>query len=142
MEVINISNKESFSKVIPPEDFIEPYFTKETFKETFEKIDFFAYFDNKKILGVAGLQMDEIGRGWVRLVYVLPEHQRKGVGKKLVEKVEQEAQNRGLQEILLYTFEKAVWAVNFYKKIGYEIIGRGQNPWGYHVMMRKSFLSD
>jgi GNAT superfamily N-acetyltransferase len=140
MEVINISNKESFCKVIPPEDFIEPYFTEETFKESFEKIDFFAYFENSKILGVAGLQIDESGQGWVRLVYILPEHQRKGIGNKLVERIEQEAQKKGLQEITLYTFDKAIWAVRFYEKLGYEIIGKGRNPWGYHLMMRKRFL--
>lgn len=140
LEVINISNRESFGKVIPSEDFEDPCFTEEQFAERFKRIDFIVYLINNKVIGTAGLEIDDQGQGWMRLVYVLPEYQRKRIGKELVNRIELEAQMKGLKEIVLFTFEKAIWAIKFYERLGYEIVGKAKNPWGYDVIMKKRFL--
>ena len=139
LEVMSISNRESFGKVVPAKDFQDPIFSLKELEELFSKIDFFVYVEESKILGVAGLEVDENDIAWMRLVYVLPKYQGKGIGKELVQRIELEAQMKGLFQISLFTYEKATWAIEFYKKLGYEIIGKARNPWGHDIIMKKRF---
>jgi putative acetyltransferase len=67
--------------------------------------------ENGRLIGVAGLFDSEIQR-----LYVRPEAQRKGVGRALVEALEQEAKRRGYKTIDL---DASPSSVPFYEHFGY-----------------------
>jgi len=78
--VINRSNSEAYRRIISPKYFKEPILTQEELLKEFEKATFYAYKIENTTVGVAALRLEEGGIGQIRWVYVLPEHQRKGVG--------------------------------------------------------------
>ncbi|MBO3808638.1 MAG: GNAT family N-acetyltransferase, partial [Candidatus Brockarchaeota archaeon] len=72
-------------------------------------------------------------------VYVLPEHQRKGVGTSLVTHVEAEARRLGLKKLRVpYVDANAYWAINFYMKLGYRVVDKREKPWGYDLFFEKT----
>ena len=54
-------------------------------------------------------------------IYVAPQFQRKGIGKMLMDFAEQEAEEQGYKEIVIWAFQNNHHAVSFYKKRGYSI---------------------
>lgn len=72
----------------------------------------------------------------IRGMAILPEHQKKGLGEKLIKKAEEYVNNKG-GELLWFNAREV--AVGFYKKSGYHTIG---NPFdiegvGIHYVMYK-----
>ena len=94
--------------------------------------------ESNKIIGVARMQTNTPTQAQVRCVAVSPEVQGKGIGKLLMSYLENLAQEKGFQEIVLDARENAV---NFYLSIGYEIIGESYLLFGMipHFKMRKIF---
>lgn len=94
--------------------------------------------ETNKIVGVARMQTNTPTQGQVRCVAVSPEVQGRGVGKLLMSYLENVAQQKGFQEIILDARENAV---KFYLSIDYEIIGDSYLLFGIipHVKMRKSW---
>ncbi|MFA5174214.1 MAG: GNAT family N-acetyltransferase [Candidatus Pacearchaeota archaeon] len=84
----------------------------------FEKGEVYGYFDKEMLSGVIGIEpkQKEIE---ISFLLVDPQFQRKGIGKKLMDFVEYKSKN--IDKICLEVLIKNK-AVNFYKKIGYEII--------------------
>lgn len=137
--VINRSNSEAYKKIIPPEYFREPALTLDKLLEDFEDMAFYTYKVEKKTIGVAALKVanDEVGQ--IRWVYVLPEHQRKGVGTSLMNHIENEGKKMRLKKLVIpYVHEKAYWARNFYEKLRYKMVGRRPRPWGDDVIYEKT----
>jgi len=64
-----------------------------------------------RILGVAGLDLNEI-----RLLYVSPEYQRKGIGRMLLEHIRSMVPSILFAEVFVYSTEQAV---SFYKACGF-----------------------
>jgi ribosomal protein S18 acetylase RimI-like enzyme len=91
-----------------------------------------------KIIGVARMQTNTPTQGQVRCVAVSPEVQGRGVGKLLMSYLENIAQQKGFQEIILDARENAV---KFYLSIGYEIIGESYLLFGVipHFKMVKKW---
>ena len=52
--------------------------------------------------------------------------------------IESEAKKAGIGELWLTTAERARWAVNFYRKLGYRVTKVIERPWGRDVVMKKS----
>lgn len=77
-----------------------------------EKKEFFIAINKGKIIGVAGLEKNNITS-----VFILPEYQNKGIGKKLMNMVELRAKEKGFIEVNL---NASINALDFYKYIGYE----------------------
>ena len=71
-----------------------------------------------EIVGVARMQINTPTQGQVRCVAVVPHVQGRGVGKLLMQYLENLAQQKGIKEIILDARENAV---QFYLSIGYEI---------------------
>jgi ribosomal protein S18 acetylase RimI-like enzyme len=94
--------------------------------------------DNKKIVGVARMQTNSPTQGQVRCVAVSPEVQGRGIGKLLMSYLENIAQEKGFQEIVLDARENAV---KFYLSIGYDIIEDSYLLFGVipHFKMIKHF---
>jgi len=65
--------------------------------------------------GVAGFQNES---GTVAGIFVEPKHQGEGIGRKLVQRMEEKASKEGLDQIeTLASLE----AIDFYKKNGYKV---------------------
>lgn len=74
------------------------------------------------LLGEAG------GFAMLMEVDVLPAHGRKGVGKKLVERVAAEALARGRGELYLTTFRGIPWNAPFYARLGFAVVDGERLP--------------
>jgi N-acetylglutamate synthase-like GNAT family acetyltransferase len=59
---------------------------------------------------------------WLASVFVAPEQRGKGLGKRLVLHVMNEAKNRGIDTLYLFTPDK----VPFYQKLGWKIVTQEQ----------------
>jgi predicted GNAT family N-acyltransferase len=86
-------------------------------------------------VGVARLRSLEDGTLKAERFAVLVEHRGRGIGRALVQAVEDEARRRGGSEIVLAA---QVRAITFYERLGYEVYGEEFKEAGItHRMMRK-----
>lgn len=74
---------------------------------------------------------------FVETVAVRPGMQGSGLGRKLMAFAEEAATSQGLHEIRLYTNEKMVENLPFYKSLGFEETGRGLDEGYRRVFMKK-----
>jgi len=114
--IINDSAK-AYRSVIPTDRYHEPYMPLTELRKEMDEMTFFAYEENG-MLGVIGYQpVKDVTL--VRHLYVLPEYQRSGIGKKLLEYAIHMAKTR---RILVGTWRAAAWAIKFYEKNGFELL--------------------
>ena len=137
LSVINTSNREAYKDIFPKEYFRDPILSLENLLEDFERMAFYVYKSEGRVIGVAALQIESEETGRIHWVYVLLEHQRRGIGTALVTFLERRGGEIGLRKLRLLTVEKARWAVNFYKKLGYDLADKIERPWGFDVFMEK-----
>ncbi|MGA9380132.1 MAG: GNAT family N-acetyltransferase [Phormidium sp.] len=69
-----------------------------------------------RIIGSARLRKESENLGIISFVAVLPEFRDRGVGKKLMQKLIEKAQQEKLQVVRL---KSRITAIDFYKKIGF-----------------------
>lgn len=90
-----------------------PYMNVEFAEE--DRYTYLVALENGEIIGVAGYQSES---GTVAGIFVEPEHKNSGIGSKLLERIEEDAQSKGLEELeTLASLE----AVEFYRKNAYEV---------------------
>ena len=80
--------------------------------------------EDRNIIGIALLTMYKVisgYRGMVEDLVVDAEQRGKGVGRKLMEKLLEEAKIRDLDEILLFTGHHRTPAINLYKSLGFTL---------------------
>ena len=135
--VINTTNREAYKDIIPKEHLKAPILTLEELLEILDRMAFYVYKIEGKIVGVAALQVESEETGKLNWVYVLPEHQRKRIGTALITHLEKKAREKGLKKMRLRTIEKADQAVKFYKKLGYSLVDKIEVAWGFDVFMEK-----
>lgn len=140
--VINTSNREAYKNMIPQEHFKEPVLSLDKLLEDLERMTFYIYKGEGRTVGVAALQIESGETGRIRWVYILPKYQRKGIGTALVTYLERKAREIGLRRLRLLTIGRANWAVNFYKKLGYNLADKIERPWGFDVFMEKDLARD
>lgn len=111
---------------------LDPHFDQQEFEKLYKKwVDnsfnkefadaVLVYKEQNKILGFVTY------KGWdkqatIGLIGVCTEHQGKGIGKKLIQYVEVELANKGVNELRIQTQLQNEMACKFYTKMGYEII--------------------
>ncbi|MFW9962478.1 MAG: GNAT family N-acetyltransferase [Candidatus Sifarchaeia archaeon] len=137
IDVINTSNREAFGRIIPEEYFREPVITLQEYKESLEMMTFYVCKQRGVAVAVAALTIEDEYTGRIRWVYVLPNFQKQGIGSTLVHHLERVAKERGLRKTRLITDNNAEWAIRFYKNLGYILINKVPNPWGFDVWMEK-----
>ena len=71
-------------------------------------------------------------------VAVMPEYQGAGIGRRLITFCEAQARTAGLDAIELYTNAKMTENLDYYPRIGFEEIGRGQQDGFDRVFYRKA----
>lgn len=93
--------------------------------------------ENGDCLGVARLQRNSDTEGQVRFMAVRDDQQGKGIGKKLMTGIEEQARKDGMQTIVLQARENAV---AFYESIGYLVTEKTFKLWDIiqHYKMEKS----
>lgn len=118
LEVINDA-AQVYKGVIPDDRWKEPYMSaKELGDEIDSGVDFFGLEKEGRIIGVMGIQeLKEVTL--IRHTYVLTEHQRRGVGSKLLQYLINLAEG---PEILVGTWKAASWAIQFYEAYGFTLV--------------------
>jgi N-acetylglutamate synthase-like GNAT family acetyltransferase len=111
---------QAYRGVIPADRWHEPYMPEEELaSEIAAGVEFWIAEDDAAIAGVMGIQ-DKGDVALVRHAYVSPARQRGGVGKALL------AHLRTLvrKPILIGTWSDANWAIDFYRRNGFEVVDR------------------
>jgi len=118
LEIINDAAP-AYKGVIPDDRWKEPYMSTKELKEEIDSgVDFFGLEEEERIIGVMGIQkLKEITL--IRHAYVLTEHQRRGVGSKLLQYLINSAEG---SEILVGTWKAASWAIQFYEAYGFTLV--------------------
>jgi predicted GNAT family N-acyltransferase len=96
--------------------------------------------DAGNCVGVSRLQFNSADEAQVRFMGVRDDQQGKGVGKKLMQHLEEKAKEKGAKKIMLQARENAV---PFYLSIGYSIVEKSFLMWGLiqHFKMEKAIDS-
>lgn len=108
-----------YKGIIPDDRWKNPYMPEEELKEEIKAgVKFFGWKEGEKVVGVMGVQPVK-DTTLIRHSYVLPTHQKKGIGGKLlaylVELVE-------TPDVLVGTWADATWAIQFYEKHGFTLV--------------------
>jgi len=110
----------AYDGVIPADRYQIPYMpAAELRTDIAAGVRFFGWFEGSgaKLRGLMGIQdVDDVTL--IRHAYVLPEHQGKGVGSRLLEHL------MGLPYglLLVGTWADATWAVRFYERHGFRLV--------------------
>ena len=95
-------------------------FSKEQILETFkDRVKIFVAEKNGEILGTAGIAEDwskEEGSYWILTVFVKPESHGQGIGRKLIERIEEFARTINAKKL---TIPASIAGHEFYYKLGY-----------------------
>jgi GNAT superfamily N-acetyltransferase len=116
-KIINESAK-AYKDVIPEDRYHEPYMPLEELRKEMSEMTFFGYEEKGRLLGVVGHQpVKDVTL--MRHIYVLPQHQRRGIGSELLSHLMRIATS---SQILVGTWEAAAWAIRFYEKHGFRLL--------------------
>ena len=108
----------AYRGIIPADRWHEPYMSMDDLKNQIDEgVEFWAYTENGKIVGVMGIQF----KGQVTLIrhaYVRTSHRNKGIGTKLLAHLTSIATT----PVLIGTWADASWAIEFYQKHGFRLL--------------------
>jgi GNAT superfamily N-acetyltransferase len=91
------------------------------------------------IIGICGLyalkSTEELWLGWFGII---PEYRYKGLGTKVLARLENKAKKRGAKRLFVYV-DKNEKAIPFYKRNGFELVGRVGEYVKYHNISMDDF---
>lgn len=98
----------------------------------------FAFFENEQIIGVGRLDFTVNLGSQIRFMAVDDRYQGKGIGRQLMEHMENIARNKGCKETILHAREIAL---PFYEKLGYQNTEKSHLLFGeiQHYLMNKQY---
>ena len=110
---------QAYQGVIPPDRWHEPYLPLEELKdEIIAGVKFWGYEEDRRLVGVMGMQpVKDVTL--IRHAYVRTENRNHGVGGKLLRHLLERIEGK----ILVGTWQAAGWAVSFYQKHGFRLVG-------------------
>jgi len=113
---------QAYKGVIPADCWHEPYMPLDALKQEIrDGIVFWGYEAEGELVGLMGIQ----DRGEVSLIrhaYVQTVQRRKGIGEKLLRRLE----GMTAKPILIGTWSAAAWAIRFFEKNGYRLLPRSE----------------
>lgn len=113
---------EAYRGIIPDDCFHEPYMPlSELQAEIAAGVTFWGYEESGAPVGIMGIQSVR-DVDLIRHAYVLPSHQRRGVGGALLEHLQHFSRGR----MLVGTWAAAEWAIDFYRHHGFEEVSSEQ----------------
>jgi GNAT superfamily N-acetyltransferase len=108
-----------YRDVIPADRWHDPYMGRDELDaEIAAGVAFWAYDADGDVLGIMGIQPARDVE-LIRHAYVLPDSQRLGVGGALLEHLMRRSRGR----MLVGTWASAGWAIDFYRRHGFELVG-------------------
>jgi len=117
-EIINES-AHAYKGVIPEDRWHEPYMPMaELLSEISKGVSFFGYYEDAHLLGVMGIQ-EVKDVTLIRHAYVRTNCRSKGIGGKLLTHLNELT----TRPVLIGTWKAALWAIHFYKKHGFALLG-------------------
>lgn len=118
-EILTIINAaaEAYRGVIPQDRWHEPYMSEAELRKELESgVEFWGFEVQGRLLGVMGIQpVRDVDL--IRHAYVLPGHQRLGVGSALINHLRHVSSRR----MLVGTWAAASWAIEFYRRHGFAL---------------------
>jgi N-acetylglutamate synthase-like GNAT family acetyltransferase len=121
-EIYAIINEaaQAYKGIIPDDRWHEPYMPmNELEAEIRDGVEFWGLEENGKLMGVMGIQ-DKGAVALIRHAYVRVAHQKRGVGTRLIRRLECLAN----KPVLIGTWAAATWAIRFYERNGYRLLSR------------------
>lgn len=85
--------------------------------------DFLVAFDDGRLVGCGALHFYTASSGEVRSLAVDPAVKTRGIGRAIVEALEQEARHQDLSSLFAFTY-----VAGFFGKLGFEEVDRGELP--------------
>jgi GNAT superfamily N-acetyltransferase len=119
-EILTIVNlaAEAYRGVIPPDRWHDPYMPESELRQEIDSgVEFWGFETQGRLLGVMGIQSVR-DVDLIRHAYVLPGHQRSGVGSSLIEHLRRISTRR----MLVGTWAAASWAIDFYRRHGFALV--------------------
>jgi GNAT superfamily N-acetyltransferase len=110
---------QAYKGIIPADRWAEPYMPREKLQhEIADGVIFWGYERDEGLAGVMGIQpVQDVTL--IRHAYVCTTHQKHGIGAKLLSHLRAKAST----PVLIGTWADAVWAVRFYQKHGFRLVG-------------------
>jgi GNAT superfamily N-acetyltransferase len=108
----------AYQGAIPPDCYPQPYMPMSELEAELKRVTFFGWEVDGELVGVMGLEPIK-DTTLIRHTYVLPQWQRQGISTRLLEYVKPMVKTRRL---LVGTWADATWAIDFYKKQGFELM--------------------
>jgi GNAT superfamily N-acetyltransferase len=116
--IIN-DGSEAYKGIIPADRWTEPYMSRvELRRQIDEGVVFWGYEESGMLAAVMGIQQVQ-DVTLIRHAYVRTSSQKRGIGTQL------QSHLRGLTSapVLIGTWADAVWAIQFYEKHGFQLVG-------------------
>lgn len=111
-----------YEGAIPADCWHDPYMSlSELDSEMSAGVTFWVCENENQVIGVMGIQSVR-DVDLIRHAYVTPEYQRRGVGAALIRYI----QSLGTRQILVGTWAAATWAIDFYRRHGFEPVSTRQ----------------
>lgn len=123
-------------------DKIAPRFTEEEIKKNFShRTKCFVAIENNIVIGTASIDKfrgDNTNKKYIILtVFVRIENHHQGIGKMLIQKIEEYAIENSIEEIII---PASVYACEFYRKLGYDYLdGKKEQNEDKEYMLVKYF---
>jgi GNAT superfamily N-acetyltransferase len=112
----------AYRGAIPADCWHEPYMSEADLRrEIAAGVEFVGWEDHRELLGVMGLQhVRDVTL--IRHAYTRTAHQGRGIGGELLAHLQGRARGR----LLVGTWAAAAWAIRFYERRGFSLVGREQ----------------
>jgi GNAT superfamily N-acetyltransferase len=110
---------QAYKGIVPADCWTEPYMSREKLRYEIDGgVMFWGYEDSGMLLGVMGLQRVK-DVTLIRHAYVRTSSQKRGIGAHLLSHLQELANG----PVLIGTWADAVWAIRFYEKYGFQVVG-------------------
>ena len=110
---------QAYRGVIPDDCWADPYMSPEELRrEIADGVEFWGFDDDDRLVGVMGLQVLQ-DVTLIRHAYVRMDRQNRGIGAQLLAHLLELAK----APVLVGTWADAAWAIRFYQKYGFELVG-------------------
>lgn len=94
-----------------------------------KKLHIIVYEIEGKVVGFATYFYSSPTTGHVELLAIAPDYQSKGLGKKMMEHIQNECMHNNAQYIQLYVYPSNPKAIDFYKHLGFGVKLRAMQQW-------------
>jgi GNAT superfamily N-acetyltransferase len=108
----------AYEGVIPDDCYHQPYMPRKELEREMKRVRFYGWEADGEITGVMGIEpVKDVTL--IRHAYVLPDHQGRGTGRKLLDYL---MKKTATPQLLVGTWKDAEWAIRFYRKNGFELL--------------------